>query len=72
MQRQQDPYESPMTINVSAAIVQGLWICCNVLHDQTLEDTANRPGPDILAAAIVRDLQAALAQLSEIPEDPRS
>jgi hypothetical protein len=35
------------------------------LKDESLEDSANLPNPDI-AAAIVEDLQAALAQLAEI------
>jgi type I restriction enzyme M protein len=39
------------------------------LRDESLEDTANLPNPDILAAEIVEDLQAALEQFSEIAED---
>ena len=33
------------------------------LKDESLEDSANLPDPDIIAAEIVEDLQAALAQL---------
>jgi PD-(D/E)XK nuclease superfamily len=39
------------------------------LRDESLEDTANLPNPDILASEIVEDLQAALEQFSEIAED---
>jgi len=39
------------------------------LRDESLEDTANLPNPDILAIEIVEDLQAALEQFSEIAED---
>src|SRR5437773_1493698 len=36
------------------------------LKDESLEDSANLPAPDIIAAEIVKDLQAALAQFAEI------
>jgi type I restriction enzyme M protein len=39
------------------------------LRDESLEDTANLPDPDVLALEIVDDLQAALEQFSEIAED---
>ena len=39
------------------------------LRDESLEDTANLPEPDVLAAEIVEDLQAALEQFREIAED---
>jgi type I restriction enzyme M protein len=39
------------------------------LRDESLEDTANLPDPDVLALEIVEDLQAALEQFSEIAED---
>jgi type I restriction enzyme M protein len=39
------------------------------LKDESLEDSANLPGPDIIAAEIVEDLQAALAQFAEIASD---
>ena len=39
------------------------------LRDESLEDTANLPDPDVLAAEIVEDLQAALEQFGEIAED---
>jgi hypothetical protein len=38
---------------------------------QSLEDSANLPNPDIIAAEIVEDLQAALAQL-KLPRCPHS
>jgi type I restriction enzyme M protein len=39
------------------------------LSGESLEDSANHPDPDIIAAEIVEDLQAALAQLAEIASD---
>lgn len=39
------------------------------LRDESLEDTANLPDPDILAAEIVEDLQAALEQFREVEEE---
>jgi len=39
------------------------------LRDETLEDTDNLPDPDVLAAQIVDNLQAALEQFSGIYED---
>jgi len=39
------------------------------LRDESLEDTANLPDPDVLAQEIVEDLQAALEQFGSIYED---
>jgi type I restriction enzyme M protein len=39
------------------------------LKDESLEDSANLPAPDIIAAEIVEDLEAALAQFAEITTD---
>ena len=39
------------------------------LRDESLEDSANLPEPDVLAAEIVEDLQAALEQFAAIAED---
>jgi type I restriction enzyme M protein len=39
------------------------------LRDETLEDSANLPDPDVLAAEIVEDLRAALEQFALIAED---
>jgi type I restriction enzyme M protein len=39
------------------------------LRDESLEDTANLPDPDVLAAEIVEDLQAALEQFRAIAAD---
>jgi type I restriction enzyme M protein len=39
------------------------------LKDESLEDSANLPAPDIIAAEIAEDLQAALAQFAEIAFD---
>jgi type I restriction enzyme M protein len=36
---------------------------------RSLEDSANLPNTDIIAAEIVEDLQAALAQFAEIASD---
>ena len=38
------------------------------IRDESLEDTANLPHPDVLAAEIVEELQAALEQFSELAE----
>ena len=39
------------------------------LRDESLEDSANLPEPDVLAAEIIEDLQAALEQFAAIAED---
>ena len=39
------------------------------LKDESLEDSANLPAPDIIATEIMEDLQAALEQFSEIAND---
>jgi type I restriction enzyme M protein len=39
------------------------------LRDESLEETANLPEPDVLAAEIVEDLEAALEQFRTIAED---
>ena len=39
------------------------------LKDESLEDSANLPDPDIIAQEIVEDLQSALAQFAEIASD---
>jgi type I restriction enzyme M protein len=39
------------------------------LKDEALEDSANLPAPEIIAADIVEDLQSALAQFAEIAAD---
>ena len=38
-------------------------------QDESLEDSANLPLPEIIAQEIVEDLQAALAQFAEIAAD---
>ena len=42
------------------------------LKDESLEDSANLPDPDIIAAEIVEDLQAALSQFATIAADLKS
>ena len=39
------------------------------LKDESLEDSANLPSPDIIATEIVEDLEAALEQFAEIAAD---
>jgi type I restriction enzyme M protein len=39
------------------------------LRDESLEDSANLPDPDILALEIAEELEAALEQFSAIAED---
>ena len=39
------------------------------LKDEALEESANLPAPEVIAADIVEDLQAALAQFAEIAAD---
>jgi type I restriction enzyme M protein len=39
------------------------------LRDRSLEDSANLPAPDVLAAEIIEDLEAALAQFKSIYDD---
>ncbi len=39
------------------------------LRDESLEDSANLPDPDVLAAEIIEDLQAALEEIQAIQED---
>jgi len=39
------------------------------LKDESLEDSVNLPDPDIIAAEIVEDLEAALSQFATIAAD---
>jgi len=39
------------------------------LKDESLEDSANLPEPDVIAAEIAEDLEAALDQFSQIASD---
>jgi hypothetical protein len=39
------------------------------LRDESLEDSANLPNPDVLALEIVEDLKAALSQFESIEEE---
>lgn len=41
------------------------------LKDESLEDSANLPDPELIAAEIAEDLQAALDQFSQIAADLR-
>ena len=42
------------------------------LRDESLEDTANLPAPDVLVAEIIEDLRAALEQFGEVADDLES
>jgi type I restriction enzyme M protein len=42
------------------------------LRDESLEDTDNLPPPEVIAAEIVEDLQAALAEFTAVAESLRS
>ena len=39
------------------------------LKDESLEDSANLPAPDVIAQEIVEDLEAALQQFAAISND---
>jgi type I restriction enzyme M protein len=39
------------------------------LKDESLEDSANLPAPEVIAAEIAEDLEAALEQFASIAED---
>ena len=56
----------PLGLPVCLAAPQAarLW-----LKDESLEDSANLPAPEVIAADIVEDFQAALAQFAEIAVD---
>jgi len=42
------------------------------LRDDSLEDSANLPPPEVIAAEIVEDLEAALAEFAQIAESLKS
>jgi len=44
--------------NSSAQLVAKLWNYCNLLRDDSLEDSAGLPDPDVLAAEIAEGLGA--------------
>jgi type I restriction enzyme M protein len=57
-------YDYDELINRDKASLDIFW-----LRDESLEDSENLPDPDIIAAEIVEDLEAALKQFREIAED---
>jgi type I restriction enzyme M protein len=57
-----------MTTPASSTIVQRLLNYCEFLRAESLEDSANLPDPDVLAAEIMDDLQSALEQFEGIVE----
>ena len=54
----------PARLSRSHPCGSALW-----LKDESLEDSANLPDPDVIAQEIVEDLEAALAQFAEIAND---
>jgi type I restriction enzyme M protein len=56
-------YDYEELINRDKASLDIFW-----LRDESLEDSENLPDPDIIAAEIVEDLEAALEQFREIAE----
>jgi len=63
------PLSRPLGLPVCLARLPAapLW-----LKDDSLEDSANLPDPDIIAAEIVEDLEAALSQFAAIAADLKS
>ncbi|WP_097991057.1 HsdM family class I SAM-dependent methyltransferase [Methyloterricola oryzae] len=57
-------YEYEEIINRDKASLDIFW-----LKDESLEDSDSLPAPDVIAAEIVEDLEAALAQFREIAND---
>ena len=57
-------YDYEELINRDKASLDIFW-----LRDESLEDSENLPDPDIIAAEIVEDLEAALEQFREIATD---
>ena len=58
--------------DASNRIVQKLWSYCNVLRDESLEDSARLPDPHILAEEIAEDLRDALGQMEGALADLRA
>ena len=61
------PYEYEDLVRRDKASLDLFWI-----RDESLEDSANLPEPDVLAEEIAEDLRAALEQIEEVLEDLRS
>ena len=57
-------YDYEELINRDKASLDIFW-----LRDESLEDSANLPDPDVIAAEIAEDLEAALLQFSQIAAD---
>jgi type I restriction enzyme M protein len=58
--------ESSVTTSVAKIEVRYIW-----LKDDSLEDSASLPDPDVLAGKIVEDLQAGLDEFALIAADLR-
>ena len=70
-------------MNATTSIVSRVWSFCTTLHDDSdktnldifwlkddaLEESANLSAPEIIAADIAADLEAALEQFNTIAED---
>ncbi len=55
--------------NGTDRLVKKLWSYCNVLRDDSLEDSADLPDPHIIAAEIAEDLESALEQIRDVLVD---
>ena len=58
------PFEYEELVKRDKASLDIFW-----LKDESLEDSANLPDPDVIALEIAEDLEAALEQFSEIAAD---
>ncbi len=54
------------------SIRQKLWRPCIVLRDDSLQDAANLADPDLIAAEIVEDLEAALEEFRALADSLQS
>jgi hypothetical protein len=59
----------PLQVNCATAGLFQLNLDSFWLKDESLEDSANLPDPDVIAQEIVEDLEAALTQFAAIASD---
>lgn len=52
-------------------LVATLWSFCRALRDESLEDSANLPAPEVIAEEIADDLRSALEQIEAVLGDLR-
>lgn len=55
--------------NPARQLVEKLRNYCNILRDDAREESAKLPAPEIIAADIAADLEAAMEQFATIAED---